>query len=158
MPLTDSKSEKAELDLELTGTLKAITEWLERIEARLDSRPSDHQPPHSHTEGSLQEPLTQAETPGSAQEPFTQAEGQGRDPYILDLGSVKHDNAFLDIQRQFDSLRDILSRVQIPAYCKVKDSAVGIKTDCKPVLKVINKSARFAETGLKILGNLPQEP
>ncbi|GFO46777.1 hypothetical protein PoB_007328200 [Plakobranchus ocellatus] len=51
MPLTDSKSEKTELDLELTGTLKAIKERLERIEARPDSRPSDHQPPHSHTEG-----------------------------------------------------------------------------------------------------------
>ncbi|GFN94473.1 hypothetical protein PoB_002097900 [Plakobranchus ocellatus] len=66
MPLTDSKSEKTELDVELTGTLKAITERLERIEARLDSRPSYHQPPHSHTEGSVQEPLTQAETPGFA--------------------------------------------------------------------------------------------
>ncbi|GFO01092.1 hypothetical protein PoB_002759700 [Plakobranchus ocellatus] len=103
MTKTDSKSEKAELDLELTGTLKAIKEQLEHIEARLDSRPSDHQPPHSHTEGSVQEPLTQAETPGSAQEPFTQAEGQGPDPYILDLSSAECD-AFLDIQCQCQKL------------------------------------------------------
>ncbi|GFS18638.1 transposase [Elysia marginata] len=43
-------------------------------------------------------------------------------------------------------------------FPRVNDSAVGIKIDSKPVLKVVSKSARFAETGLKIPGNLPQDP
>lgn len=140
MSVPDSKpvSTEINLDLDLARTLKSLTERLENIEARLDASASDNRPTVT-------------------QEPLAPTEGQGPDPNQLDLGSVG-DNAFLDIQRQFDSLRDRLSRVQIPSYCKVNDSAVGIKTDCKPVLKIISKSARFAETGLKILGNLTQEP
>ena len=144
MSVSDSKSKtenvylevEPDLDLDLARSLKSITERLEKIEARLDVSTSDSRP-------------------CSSQEPLAQTEDQGPDPN--QLGSVECDNALLDIQRQFDSLRDRLSRVQIPWYCKVNDSAVGIKTDCKPVLKVISKSARFAETGLKILGNLPQD-
>ena len=77
-------------------------------------------------------------------------------PFCILLSSIAYDsdNAFLDIQRQFESLRDRLSRIQIPSYCKVNDSAVGIKSECKPTLKVITKSARFAETGLRVLAAL----
>ena len=138
MEVSDSKTENVhlELDLDLARSLKSISERLEKIEARLDVSIRDSRP-------------------CSSQEPLAQTQRQGPDPN--QLGFVECDNAFLDIQRQFQSLRGRLSSVQIPPYCKVHDSAVGIKTDCKPVLKVISKLARFAETGLKILGNLLQD-
>ncbi|KAK3777034.1 hypothetical protein RRG08_008887 [Elysia crispata] len=60
----------------------------------------------------------------------TPASAQGLEPDSNLPSSIAYDsdNAFLDIQRQFESLRDRLSRIQIPSYCKVNDSAVGIKS------------------------------
>ena len=59
-----------------------------------------------------------------------------------------------DICRQFDSLRDRLGKVSIPENFKVNDSPMGIKQESKPCLKVISKTARHAETGLKVLANI----
>ena len=71
-----------------------------------------------------------------------------------------------DICRQFDSLRDRLGKVSIPEYFKVNDSVsipeyfkvndspMGVKQESKPCLKVISKTARHAETGLKVLANI----
>ena len=68
-----------------------------------------------------------------------------------------------DICRQFDSLRDRLGKVSIPEYFKVNDSVsipeyfkvndspMGVKQES---LKVISKTARHAETGLKVLANI----
>ena len=59
-----------------------------------------------------------------------------------------------DICRQFDSLRDRLGKVSIPENFKVNDSPMGVKQESKPCLKVISKTARHAETGLKVLANI----
>ena len=56
-----------------------------------------------------------------------------------------------DVQRDFERLRDSLLRVPVPNDLKVRDSATGIKQDCKPALKIIQKCARYAEVLLKIL-------
>ena len=59
-----------------------------------------------------------------------------------------------DICRQFDSIRDRLGKVSIPENYKVNDSPIGIKQESKPCLKIISKTARHAETGLKVLANI----
>ena len=59
-----------------------------------------------------------------------------------------------DICRQFDSIRDKLSRTSIPDNYKLNDSPVGIKQEFKPSLKIISKTARHSETGLKLLANI----
>ncbi len=53
-----------------------------------------------------------------------------------------------DLSRNFDAIRDKLTKVSIPSNYKLHDSPVGIKQDLKPALKVISKMARHAETGL----------
>ena len=52
-------------------------------------------------------------------------------------------------------MKESVSRISIPVQYKVQDSATGIKQDCKPVLKVVTKCARFAETGMKIMLQMP---
>jgi len=61
----------------------------------------------------------------------------------------------INVQREFEQVRDAVSRIQLPANLKVNDSAAGINKECKATLKVLNKSARYAETGLKVLASSP---
>ena len=53
--------------------------------------------------------------------------------------------------RDFDQLKDKLSKIPLPPHLKLSDSSAGIKAESKPVTKVIAKAARFGETGLKLL-------
>ena len=70
------------------------------------------------------------------------------------LPSPCRDNirASVDIQRDFDNLKDSLTKVPLPKSYKVNDSARGIKQEGKNTLSVISKCARYAETGLKVVG------
>ncbi|KAK3698373.1 hypothetical protein RRG08_022934 [Elysia crispata] len=121
----DLKSE----NLDLARTLQAINDRLSDIETRLDSglREPHPQPQSCPTVDQADQTHSQ-DTPAPAQ-------GLGPDSNLPSSIAYDSDNAFLDIQRQFESLRDRLSRIQIPTYCKVNDSAVGIKSECKPTLK-----------------------
>lgn len=60
----------------------------------------------------------------------------------------------IETQRQFDSIKESLSRVSLPTQLKLNESTAGIKQEQKPTLKVITKSARFAETALRHLAHL----
>ena len=59
-----------------------------------------------------------------------------------------------DLGRKFDSIRERLSRVSIPDDFKLNESPAGIKQELKPCLKVISKTARHSETGLKLLATI----
>lgn len=72
-------------------------------------------------------------------------------PYEVDLGP------FSDVQRDYESIRDSLTRVSLPQKYKVHDSAKGISKEGKPTLNVISKCARFAEAGLKVVASLQPE-
>ncbi|GFR86020.1 hypothetical protein ElyMa_004189400 [Elysia marginata] len=60
-----------------------------------------------------------------------------------------------DVERDFGRVRDSVTRIHVPNNYKINDNSVGIKQDCKPALKVISKCARYAETGLKIMSQIP---
>ncbi|GFR88390.1 hypothetical protein ElyMa_000769000 [Elysia marginata] len=62
-----------------------------------------------------------------------------------------------DKLKQYEHLRDRLSKVQVPPQFKVADSSTGIKQEHRPTLKVVSKCARHAETGLKLLSTLTQD-
>lgn len=62
----------------------------------------------------------------------------------------------------FDQIKERYSRHSLPPHLRVHDPAAGIRSECKPALKILSKSARYAETALKILSELcpqhiPQE-
>ena len=56
-----------------------------------------------------------------------------------------------DILKDFDRVKDCLAKVTLPSNLKVQDSTAWIKQDGKAALRIISKSARFAETSLKQL-------
>lgn len=72
-------------------------------------------------------------------------------PYDSTLGASS------DILRDFDCIKDSLSRITIPNKFKVNDSPRGIGKESKTALSVLSKCARFAETGLKVIAALQPE-
>ena len=62
-----------------------------------------------------------------------------------------------DVHRDYERVKESVCSISIPNQYKVQDSATGIKQDCKPVPKVVTKCARFAETGMKIMLQMPAD-
>ena len=60
-----------------------------------------------------------------------------------------------NIQRDFENIKDSTNRVILPSHLKVNDAAAGIKQDCKATLKILSKTARYADTGLNIFASSP---
>ena len=59
--------------------------------------------------------------------------------------------ADFDLQGQFTSLRDSLTRVVLPADLKLNESRTGVRRDDQPLYNVISKSAKYVETAFKWL-------
>ena len=62
--------------------------------------------------------------------------------------------------REFEQIRDRLSKVAIPDSLRVLDNASGIKQESRQALKLLSKSARFTKTTLKqlaIISNRQEE-
>ena len=138
----------------LTSKFDAVLARLDRLESaqstsndeHLESiRNSDQSQSNSDRERVTSQAQTGVTTQAQGTGVTTQAQGQD-DPVVLD--------ASVNVQRCFDNIKESYARVRIPPQYKVNDSANGIKTECRPVLKVISKSARFAETGLKVLASI----
>lgn len=56
-----------------------------------------------------------------------------------------------NIQRQFEVVKEKLSRVELPKEFKVPDSRQGFKKTEQSSLNILLKSAKFAETTIKLL-------
>ena len=126
--------------------LKALTDRLAAIETRLDALPRQGASSSTDHTGS---PLPAGvSTSGRSVDVNTNNPDPTGDSTQGAFGEV-------NIQREFEQVRDVVSRIQLPAHLKVNDSATGINKECKATLKVLNKSARFAETGLKVLASAP---
>ena len=63
-------------------------------------------------------------------------------------------------QRNFEGIRDKLAKISLPSFLKVNDSSTGIKQESRSrsrsSLKVISKTSRYAEMGLKLLAAISQ--
>ena len=115
---------------EKTGLLKSFDERLQRIE---NSRPTSTTSAQQQSAAILGvNTITGAEPPASGGN-----EGVGLN--------------FSDTQKEYEGIRDSLAKIVLPPYFKVNDSATGIKAESKPTLKVLSKTARYTETGLKLL-------
>ena len=60
----------------------------------------------------------------------------------------------IDVQREFECIRDSLNKIKIPPVYKVNDSSQGIDIESLPALEVVSKCARYGETGLKIISQV----
>lgn len=72
----------------------------------------------------------------------------------IDLRSV----ATQDIQGEFDSIKDSLSRVKLPPELRLNESRVGIGRTEQPLFALLARSARYVETSIKYLSSLDSDP
>ena len=63
----------------------------------------------------------------------------------------------LDTQGEFQTLKDSLSKVKLPADVKLNDSRQDIKRTDQPFMIAMAKCGRYCETGIKLLCSLKQE-
>ena len=59
-------------------------------------------------------------------------------------------------QKNFEGIRDKLAKISLSSFLKVNDSSTGIKQESRSTLKVISKTSRYAEKGLKLLAAISQ--
>lgn len=57
----------------------------------------------------------------------------------------------VELQKDFNRVRDNLLAVELPLFLIVNDYQLGIKNELKPVVKIISKNARYTDTALKAL-------
>ena len=60
----------------------------------------------------------------------------------------------VDIQGDFQALRDSLARIKLPAEFRLNESRHGIKRTDQGVLNVITKCSRYNETAIRLLSTI----
>ena len=129
-------------DEKLDNIIGQLTEFNLRITA-LEARSSQSQA----TSASENSESTTQNSTGPPETQQQQANNENSSA-IIDT-AYSHPTA--DISRQFDSLKERLSRAQLPTQLKINETSSGIKQEFRPSLKIISKCARHAETGLRLL-------
>lgn len=56
-----------------------------------------------------------------------------------------------DINKEYGHIRDTLNRVKLPAVYKLNETSLGINKKDKPAFTVLQRNARYIETGLRLL-------
>jgi hypothetical protein len=80
-------------------------------------------------------------------EPFEQF---SRD--VLDHSpEVEQSFTSVDSQEDFQSIKDSVQKIKLPADLKISESKQGIRREDQQTLAVISRNARYAETTLKLL-------
>lgn len=147
-------------DKPLSVVLDSIAKQVAGLEVKFeqfaDSARSNQSPVQQATAGSVSNNSPDSAELSNNSGPAPNSEDTGLGPNYL-LGSDTNSPSEFDIQKRFDNVREGLSRIQLPPDSKVCESQQGIKADCKSTLKVISRSARFAETGLKLMSRFCQD-
>lgn len=146
------------LDLEKTDKVKELTDLVKNLCSRIDnlesnascgSRPNDLSTADRENEQLNQSPHQGPFVPSSNAPLHLDLEGPSAN---LTSTAALDQELNHDIQKDFDSIRDQVSRYQLPNNLRVVDNSRGIKNDLKGQLQIIKQCARFAETGLKVIG------
>lgn len=131
-----------------------ITNRLEALEVR--SAPDQDNfipaPQESQPAGSFQETLVthSSQRSGSGIPPLGGAPlptGGGASAAGIDDSATSSDS----IQREYEILKNSLTRVRLPSELTVFDSKQGISKNCQTAVGVVSKCARYAECALKQL-------
>lgn len=163
--MTSNREDKLEV---LEKQVNNLTKVIERLEGKLENLDLDLD---SHTTRSspaqtLGDNANTGSRPIDGEEQLTGSQPSGR--IISDRSRAQLDSYYnpvspsnpsgfgaADVQRDYERLRDSLIRVPVPHNLRVHDTSSGLKQDCRPILKVISKCARYSETGLKVLSQIP---
>lgn len=77
---------------------------------------------------------------------------------ILDHSPEVSDFTSVDAQEDFQSIKDSLQKVKLPPELKLNESKQGIKREDQQTLNVLSRTARYAETTLKLLSTFDDIP
>ena len=150
---------------EITDLLKAINTRLNIVEDQInadDNRTQETSIVTNSGEGQNRSTQANEQEIGGVSNNFNNVD-QNRSTQLLDeqeTGSVPNTlnnvvpvgaAAASDVQKEFESIRDSVAKITLPPWLKVHDTQTGIKQENKPALKILSKSARYTETGLKLL-------
>ena len=61
-----------------------------------------------------------------------------------------------DFQREFENIRDSLTKIKLPNHMKLLESKTGIKREDQSMYNALAKSARFTETCLKLTASFDE--
>ena len=61
-----------------------------------------------------------------------------------------------ELQEEFVSIKDSVSAIRLPPTLKLSDSRQGLRREGQPAYNAVAKSAKYVETTLKILSQLPE--
>lgn len=168
--MADDLSQSASLDAmenkldDILSSIKLLSERVEKLEVSqsqsADSRSDtiDHRPSLSSSRAGKSRLATVADPIGPGFQLQSEDNPELAASNLLTTSNeprIEGDPALVDVHRDFESLRDSHSRVTLPSHLKVNDSTRGIKNEFKPTLNILSKCARYAETGLKVLGSNP---
>ncbi|KAK3769041.1 hypothetical protein RRG08_008418 [Elysia crispata] len=131
MSKTEAKNEESAT---VSEQLQSITELLKSFDERLR----------------FVESTNIQSSPQTAQSPTTCTAEAGCAIPVND-GPAATRTCATDIIKEFEAIKDSVSKIVLPPYLKVSDSPTGVKQEHKNALKILSKSARFTETGLKLL-------
>jgi hypothetical protein len=84
---------------------------------------------------------------------LTAAAGSVSDPATATASALPSN----DLQAEFESIKDSVSKLRLPADLKLQADRQGIRKEDVPTLKIIHKAARYCETTLKLVDCLLQE-
>ena len=127
------------MDSELKSVLESIQKRLECIELKINQEEnvannSNHQSSAGATFSGLDQSEQNVGPTGGVENHVTETSASRRAD---------------DVLREFDGIKERLSKVNLPPHLKVQDSAAGIKQESRSALRILSKSARFAETTLR---------
>ena len=119
---------------------------------------------------SLQDVISQINALTVAVQPLVQSQathGQSPSPATASgasstsLGSSgAHSNSVssrTQLQDSYESVKDSVASVQLPATWKLRESPRGISAECKDAYYVVKDSAKYTETALKYITSVDQE-
>lgn len=79
--------------------------------------------------------------------------GSGPSPSRADKSGTE----FANFQREFENIRDSLTKTKLPNNLKLLESKTGIKREDQSMYNSVSKSARYTETCLKLLANFDED-
>ena len=127
------------MDSELKSVLESIQKRLECIELKINQEENvANNSNHQSSAGAAFSGLDQSEQNGGPT--------GGVENHVTETSASRRAD---DVLREFDGIKERLSKVNLPPHLKVQDSAAGIKQESRSALRILSKSARFAETTLR---------
>jgi len=130
------------IEMSLEEKIDSLSSKFDSVLSRLDQlEETQAQTNHSATSN-----VSESHEYGTSNQRVTSQAHEQDEPVL-----VSNSDASVNAQRIFDGIKESYSKTKLPPSYKVNDLANGIKTECRPVLKVISRTARFAETGLKVI-------